>query len=211
MNKVILDKLKVEFETSDLSLDEIATKYNVEVKDLKGSAKWKKNLLDPKTKTEKKVHLPSHIDIVMQADIVTNDKLLEISDPDPDSHMDAKVVRELTDDLATDLIYKASKDIIEGKVPQLPTELKDGFDGLRKLDTSLQEQAQLLVNTIGTHLQAIEVGDTKALRDLAAVHTALRDSYFNSKNTMISVINGDVVQGDKNELATLLNGIVDDC
>lgn len=211
MNKVILDKLKVEFETSDLSLDEIATKYNVDIKDLKGSAKWKKNLLEPKTKTEKKVHLPSHIDIVVQADIVTNDKLLEISDPDPDSHMDAKVVRELTDDLATDLIYKASKDIIEGKVPQLPTELKDGFEGLRKLDTSLQEQAQLLVNTIGTHLQAIEVGDTKALRDLAAVHTALRDSYFNSKNTMISVINGDVVQGDKNELATLLNGIVDDC
>ena len=82
---------------------------------------------------------------------------------------------------------------------------------MRKLDTSLQEQAQLLVNTIGVHLQAIEVGDTKALRDLAAVHTALRDSYFNSKNTMISVINGDVVQGDKNELATLLNGIVDDC
>ena len=211
MNKVILDKLKVEFETSDISLDEIVTKYNVDVKDLKGSAKWKKNLLEPKTKTEKKVHLPSHIDIVVQADIVMNDKLLEMSDPDPDSHMDAKVVRELTDDLATDLIYKASKDIIEGKVPQLPTELKDGFDGLRKLDTSLQEQAQLLVNTIGTHLQAIDVGDTKALRDLAAVHTALRDSYFNSKNTMISVINGDVVQGDKNELATLLNGIVDDC
>lgn len=211
MNKVILDKLKVEYETSDLSLDEIATKYNVDIKDLKGSAKWKKNLLEPKTKTEKKVHLPSHIDIVVQADIVTNDKLLEISDPDPDSHMDAKVVRELTDDLATDLIYKASKDIIEGKVPQLPTELKDGFEGLRKLDTSLQEQAQILVDTIGTHLQAIEVGDTKALRDLAAVHTALRDSYFNSKNTMISVINGDVVQGDKNELATLLNGIVDDC
>lgn len=211
MNKVILDKLKVEFETSDLSLDEIATKYNVDIKDLKGSAKWKKNLLEPKTKTEKKVHLPSHIDIVVQANIVTNDKLLEISDPYPDSHMDAKVVRELTDYLATDLIYKASKDIIAGKVPQLPTELKDGFEGLRKLDTSLQDQAQLLVDTIGVHLQAIEVGDTKALRDLAAVHTALRDSYFNSKNTMISVINGDVVQGDKNELATLLNGIVDDC
>lgn len=211
MNKVILDKLKVEYETTDLSLDEIATKYNVDIKDLKGSAKWKKNLLEPKTKTEKKVHLPSHIDIVVQADIVTNDKLLEMSDPDPDSHMDAKVVRELTDDLATDLIYKASKDIIEGKIPQLPTELKDGFEGLRKLDTSLQEQAHKLVDTIGTHLQAIDVGDTKALRDLAAVHTALRDSYFNSKNTMISVINGDVVQGDKNELATLLNGIVDDC
>ena len=211
MNKVILDKLKVEFETSDLSLDEIATKYNVDVKDLKGSAKWKKNLLEPKTKTEKKVHLPSHIDILVQADIVTNDKLLEISDPDPDSHMDAKVVRELTDDLATDLIYKASKDIIDGKVPQLPTELKDGFEGLRKLDVALQTQAQTLVSTIDVHLQAIEVGDTKALRDLAAVHTALRDSYFNSKNTMISVINGDVVQGDKNELATLLNGTIDDC
>lgn len=211
MNKIILDKLKVEYETTDITVNDLATKYNVDIKELKGSNKWKKNLLEPKTKTEKKVHLPSHIDIVVQADIVVNDTLLEVADPDPDSHMDAKVVRELTDELATDLIYKASKDIIDGKAPQLPTELKDGFEGLRKLDTSLQTQAQILVSTIDAHLQAIEVGDTKALRDLAAVHTALRDSYFNSKNTMISVINGDIVQGDKNELATLLNGTIDDC
>lgn len=211
MNKIILDKLKVEYETTDITVNDLATKYNVDIKELKGSNKWKKNLLEPKTKTEKKVHLPSHIDIVVQADIVTNDTLLEVADPDPDSHMDAKVVRELTDELATDLIYRASKDIIDGKAPQLPTELKDGFEGLRKLDVALQTQAQTLVSTIDAHLQAIEVGDTKALRDLAAVHTALRDSYFNSKNTMISVINGDVVQGDKNELATLLNGTIDDC
>lgn len=211
MNKIILDKLRVEYETTNITVNDLATKYNVDIKELKGSNKWKKNLLEPKTKTEKKVHLPSHIDIVVQADIVENNSLLEIADPDPDSHMDAKVVRELTDELATDLIYKASKDIIEGKVPQLPTELKDGFEGLRKLDVSLQTQAQTLVSTIDAHLQAIDVGDTKALRDLAAVHTALRDSYFNSKNTMISVINGDIVQGDKNELATLLNGTIDDC
>lgn len=211
MNKIILDKLKVEYETTDITVNDLATKYNVDIKELKGSNKWKKNLLEPKTKTEKKVHLPSHIDIVVQADIVENNSLLEVADPDPDSHMDAKVVRELTDELATDLIYKASKDIIDGKTPQLPTELKDGFEGLRKLDISLQTQAQTLVSTIDAHLQAIEVGDTKALRDLAAVHTALRDSYFNSKNTMISVINGDIVQGDKNELATLLNGTIDDC
>lgn len=211
MNKIILDKLKVEYETTDITVNDLATKYNVDIKELKGSNKWKKNLLEPKTKTEKKVHLPSHIAIVVQADIVTNNTLLEVADPDPDSHMDAKVVRELTDELATDLIYKASKDIIDGKAPQLPTELKDGFEGLRKLDVALQTQAQTLVSTIDAHLQAIEVGDTKALRDLAAVHTALRDSYFNSKNTMISVINGDIVQGDKNELATLLNGTIDDC
>lgn len=211
MNKIILDKLRVEYETTDITVNDLATKYNVDIKELKGSNKWKKNLLDPKTKTEKKVHLPSHIDIVVQAGIVENNSLLEVADPDPDSHMDAKVVRELTDDLATDLIYRASKDIIDGKAPQLPTELKDGFEGLRKLDVSLQTQAQTLVSTIDAHLQAIEVGDTKALRDLAAVHTALRDSYFNSKNTMISVINGDIVQGDKNELATLLNGTIDDC
>lgn len=211
MNKIILDKLRVEYETTDITVNDLATKYNVDIKELKGSNKWKKNLLDPKTKTEKKVHLPSHIDIVVQAGIVENNSLLEVADPDPDSHMDAKVVRELTDDLATDLIYRASKDIIDGKAPQLPTELKDGFEGLRKLDVSLQTQAQTLVSTIDAHLQAIEVGDTKALKDLAAVHTALRDSYFNSKNTMISVINGDIVQGDKNELATLLNGTIDDC
>lgn len=213
MNKIILDKLKAEYETTALSLDEIATKYNVDVKDMKGSNKWKKNLLEPKTKSEKKAHLPTHIDIVSQVEVVENNNLLLKSNPDPESNMEDKVAVELTDTLATELIVKAGVDTLAGKVPELPKELKDGFDGLRKLDIALQRQAQTLISTIDSHLSAIEVGDTRALRDLAVIHTSIRDSYFNSKNTMVSIINGDVTQNNNtmNNLAGFLAEVESDC
>lgn len=213
MNKIILDKLRVEYETSALSLDEIATKYKVDIKDMKGSSKWRKNLLEPKTKFEKKAHLPTHIDIVAQSEIVENENLLLKPNPDPDSNMDSKVKVDLTETLATELIIKAGVDTLAGNTPELPKELKDGFDGLRKLDVALQKQAQTLISTIDAHLQAIDVGDTRALRDLAVIHTSIRDSYFNSKNTMVSIINGDVTQNNNtmNNLAGFLAEVESDC
>lgn len=213
MNKIILDKLKLEFETTDISLDGIASKYNIDTKQLKGSNKWRKNILNPKTKAEKKAHIDTHIDLLATAEIVACDELLLAPDPDKDSLMDAKIVKELTEELATDLILQASKDVMDGNVPQLPEELKDGFVGLRKLDKTLQEQAHTFLMQINSHLSAIEVGDTKALRDLAAIHTSIRDSYFNSKNTMISVINGDVTQTNNtmNNLAGFLAEVESDC
>lgn len=213
MNKIILDKLKLEFETTDISLDGIASKYNIDTKQLKGSNKWRKNILNPKTKAEKKAHIDTHIDLLSNVEIVACDELLLAPDPDKDSLMDAKIVRELTDELATDLILQASKEVIEGNIPQLPEELKDGFVGLRKLDKTLQEQAHTFLMHINHHLTAIDVGDTKSLRDLAAIHTSIRDSYFNSKNTMISVINGDVTQTNNtmNNLAGFLAEVESDC
>lgn len=216
MNKMILDKLKLEYETTDINIDALATKYNVLVKDMKGCNRWQKNLLDPKTPVEVRAHIGTHLEIVAEIDpeeIIADDKLLIAPNPDPNSSMDSYIVKELTEELSMELITQASRDIQQGKPPVLPTELKDSFKKLKKLDKLLQNQAINLVAQIDAHMQAIEVGDTKALRDLAAVHTGLRDSYFNSKNTMISVINGDVTQNNNtmNNLAGYLAEVQSDC
>ena len=216
MNKMILDKLKLEYETTDITIDALATKYNVLVKDMKGCNRWQKNLLDPKTPVEVRAHIGTHLEIVAEIDpeeIIADDKLLIAPNPDPNSSMDSYIVKELTEELSMELITQASRDIQQGKPPVLPTELKDSFKKLKKLDKLLQNQAINLVAQIDAHMQAIEIGDTKALRDLAAVHTGLRDSYFNSKNTMISVINGDVTQNNNtmNNLAGYLAEVQSDC
>ena len=216
MNKMILDKLKLEYETSDITIEALATKYNVLVKDMKGCNRWQKNLLDPKTPVEVRAHIGTHLEIVAEIDpeeIIADDKLLIAPNPDPNSSMDSFIVKELTEELSMELITQASRDIQQGKPPVLPTELKDSFKKLKKLDKLLQNQAINLVAQIYAHMQAIDIGDTKALRDLAAVHTGLRDSYFNSKNTMISVINGDVTQNNNtmNNLAGYLAEVQSDC
>ena len=216
MNKMILDKLKLEYETTDITIDALATKYNVLVKDMKGCNRWQKNLLDPKTPVEVRAHIGTHLEIVAEIDpeeIIVDDKLLIAPNPDPNSSMDSYIVKELTEELSMELITQASRDIQQGKPPVLPTELKDSFKKLKKLDKLLQNQAINLVAQIDVHMQAIDIGDTKALRDLAAVHTGLRDSYFNSKNTMISVINGDVTQNNNtmNNLAGYLAEVQSDC
>lgn len=216
MNKMILDKLKLEYETTDITIDTLATKYNVLVKDMKGCNRWQKNLLDPKTPVEVRTHIGTHLEIVAEIDpeeIVADDKLLIAPNPDPNSSMDSYIVKELTEELSMELITQASRDIQQGKQPVLPTELKDSFKKLKKLDKLLQNQAINLVSQIDAHMQAIDIGDTKALRDLAAIHTGLRDSYFNSKNTMISVINGDVTQNNNtmNNLAGYLAEVHSDC
>lgn len=216
MNKMILDKLKLEYETTDITIDALATKYNVLVKDMKGCNRWQKNLLDPKTPVEVRAHIGTHIEIVADIDpeeIIVDDKLLIAPNPDPNSSMESFIVKELTEELSMELITQASRDIQQGKPPVLPTELKDSFKKLKKLDKLLQNQAINLVAQIDAHMQAIDVGDTKALRDLAAIHTGLRDSYFNSKNTMISVINGDITQNNNtmNNLAGFLAEVQSDC
>ena len=216
MNKMILDKLKLEYETTDIAIDALATKYNVLVKDMKGCNRWQKNLLDPKTPVEVRAHIGTHLEIVAEIDpeeIIADDKLLIAPNPDPNSSMDSYIVKELTEELSMDLITQASRDIQQGKPPVLPTELKDSFKKLKKLDKLLQNQAITLVAQIDAHMQSIDIGDTKALRDLAAIHTGLRDSYFNSKNTMISVINGDVTQNNNtmNNLAGYLAEVQSDC
>ncbi len=216
MNKMILDKLRLEYETTDITIDALATKYNVLVKDMKGCNRWQKNLLDPKTPVEVRAHIGTHLEIVADIDpedIIAEDKLLIAPNPDPDSSMDSYITKELTEELSMELITQASRDIQAGKPPVLPTELKDSFKKLKKLDKLLQNQAISLVAQIDAHMQAIDIGDTKALRDLAAIHTGLRDSYFNSKNTMISVINGDVTQNNNtmNNLAGFLAEVQSDC
>lgn len=216
MNKMILDKLQFEFESTDITLEALATKYNVLVKDMKGCNRWHKNLLNPQNKVEVRAHISTHIDIVADIDpedIVEDNMLLLVPDPNPTSNMDSYIVKELTEEFSMDLITQASVDIQKGITPKLPTELKDNFKKLKKLDKLLQNQAINLVAQIDVHMQALDIGDTKALRDLAAVHTSLRDSYFNSKNTMVSIINGDVTQNNNtmNNLAGYLAEVQSDC
>lgn len=216
MNKMILDKLQFEFESTDITLEALATKYNVLVKDMKGCNRWHKNLLNPQNKVEVRAHIATHIDIVADIDpedIVEDNMLLLVPDPNPTSNMDSYIVKELTEEFSMDLITQASVDIQKGIAPKLPAELKDNFKKLKKLDKLLQNQAINLVAQLDAHMQAIDIGDTKALRDLAAVHTSLRDSYFNSKNTMVSIINGDVTQNNNtmNNLAGYLAEVQSDC
>ena len=216
MNKMILDKLQFEFESTDITLEALATKYNVLVKDMKGCNRWHKNLLNPQNKVEVRAHIATHIDIVADIDpedIVEDNMLLLVPDPNPTSNMDSYIVKELTEEFSMDLITQASVDIQKGIAPKLPAELKDNFKKLKKLDKLLQNQAIKLVAQLDAHMQAIDIGDTKALRDLAAVHTSLRDSYFNSKNTMVSIINGDVTQNNNtmNNLAGYLAEVQSDC
>ena len=216
MNKMILDKLQFEFESTDITLEALATKYNVLVKDMKGCNRWHKNLLNPQNKVEVRAHIATHIDIVADIDpedIVEDNMLLLVPDPNPTSNMDSYIVKELTEEFSMDLITQASVDIQKGIAPKLPAELKDNFKKLKKLDKLLQNQAIKLVAQLDAHMQAIDIGDTKALRDCAAVHTSLRDSYFNSKNTMVSIINGDVTQNNNtmNNLAGYLAEVQSDC
>ena len=51
----------------------------------------------------------------------------------------------------------------------------------------------------------------KDVRDLVAAHSQIRDSYFNTQAPMINIINGNVDNSNKNELAVLLENTEEDC
>lgn len=213
MTKAILDKLQIEYETTDITIDSLCEKYSLDKADLKGHQKWTRNLLEPKTKLQKKKHFDTHVDILSKVEIVEDHTILTTKDLDPDALVTDVVPVKLTEGLSIDLIMEASQAAMKGEVPRLPKELKDGFDGLRKLDTKMQEQAKRLVNKIDEFIAELDTSDPKSLKDLIAAHTDIRNTYFNTKNTMVSIINGDVTQTNnvQNNLANFLAGVEDDC
>ena len=214
MTKAILDRLKAEYEATEISIDDLVAKYSIDLAELKGYKAWTKNLLNPQTRFEKKKHLNTHIDIVAECDdIVENEHMNQKPDTRPEALVTDMVDMALTDKVKTDLIVKASVDIQEGIIPQLPKVLKDGFEGLRRLDTSMQTQAQRLVDKIDDFIDKLEVGDTKGLKELINSHTDIRNTYFNQKNTMVNIINGDVTNTNniQNNLASFIAGVEDDC
>lgn len=212
MTKVILNRLQAEYEATDISIEDLVTKYSLDLADVKGYKKWTKNLLNPQTRGEKSKHLNTHIDIVAQADtIVVDETPLQMKDTRPEALNTDTVVRTMTPKIAMDIIVDASKDIQEGKVPHLPQVLKEGFDGLRRLDTKMQKQADRLIDKIDSFIDDVE--DSKSLKELINSHTDLRNTYFNQKNTMVNIINGDLTQTNntQNNLASFIAEVEDDC
>ena len=212
MTKVILNRLQAEYEATDISIEDLVAKYSLDIADVKGYKKWTKNLLNPQTRGEKAKHLNTHIDIVAQADtIVVDETPLQMKDTRPEALNTDTVTKLMTPKIAMDVIVEASKDMQEGKVPHLPQVLKDGLDGLRRLDTKMQRQADRLIDKIDSFIDDVE--DSKSLKELINSHTDLRNTYFNQKNTMVNIINGDLTQTNntQNNLASFIAEVDDDC
>lgn len=214
MNDLIYDKLKLEYETTGIELEDLLNKYEFTEKDLKGCKSWEKNVLFPKTPKEKNKHINTHIDVIANNidKVKTSDDMLLVPDPDSEAHFAPLIKEDLTKKKAVDIITQASQDIQNGEDAVIPKQLSDGFDGLRKLDIKMQMQATKLISSIDVTLDALDKDDAKGLKALVEAHTALRNSYFNSKNTMVNIINGDVTQNNtENSLQAFLAEVEDDC
>ena len=196
MTKALLRTIQAEYEHTDANIDSLCTKYSCTVKDLKGYTGWKKN---PQNTIETAVKFVYDTIYSPQHDLDE-----ETIDTDEEPLPTKEVIEAEIIHTAEEIQHNKPVDI--GSLPKVA---RDGFEGLRLLDTKLQTQALHLLSKIDAMLDYCETA--KDVKDLVTSHTAIRDSYFNTKAPMINILNGDVVQGDKNELATFLNGVDDDC
>lgn len=196
MTKALLQTIKAEYEFTDLSLQQICTKYSCELKDLKGYTGWRKN---------QEKSLDSSIKLVYET--VFKSELTDYAI----SNEDEIVTDDIKQEVEAEIVHTAEliKDNKPVDIKDIPKQMRDGFEGLRLLDAKLQTQALGLLGKLDSMIDYVETA--RDIKDLVQAHTAIRDSYFNTKAPMINILNGDVVQGDKNELATLLNGVADDC
>lgn len=196
MTKALLQTIKAEYEFTDLSLQQLCTKYKCELKDLKGYTGWRKN---------QEKSLDSSIKLVYET--IFKPELTDYAISDEDEI----VTEDIKHEVEAEIVHTAEliKDNKPVDIKDIPKQMRDGFEGLRLLDAKLQTQALGLLGKLDAMIDYVETA--RDIKDLVQAHTAIRDSYFNTKAPMINILNGDVVQGDKNELATLLNGVADDC
>ena len=187
MTKALLNNIKIEYEQTESSIEDLLLKYSCKTKDLKGYTTWTKH---PKNSTE------SNIKLIYET--LYSPKLENYLEQDIET-IEAEIVN-----IANDI--KTNKPV---DIDTLPKQARDGFEGLRKLDTKMQTQTLTLLTTIDQMVHNVETA--KDVRNLVTSHTTIRNSYFNTKAPMINILNGDVVQGNNNELATLLEGTPDDC
>ena len=196
MTKALLRTIQAEYEHTEATIDSLCAKYNCTTKDLKGYTTWNKNIVS---------ELDTSIKLVYETIYAPQHEILDIEDEDDNEPIPPIEVIE------AEIVHTAEE--IRNNKPMdaasLPKAARDGFEGLRLLDTQLQSQAIRLLGKLDEMLDYCET--PRDVKDLVTSHTAIRDSYFNTKAPMINILNGDVVQGDKNELATLLNGVDDDC
>lgn len=238
MTKALLKTLKLEYEFTNVTKAQLCARHNCELKDLKGHTMWRKNQLDSADAMVKSLYtnfLEQSLDYELEsigADELEVEEIVEIEpeviEPEVIEPEEAKIAMPLVasmideDDLEGIVlptrdelhleVATIAQDIREHKPVDLlkaSDELQTSLAGLKKLDTKLQSQADRLLAKLDDLIDYVDTA--KDLKDLVSAHTAIRDSYFNTKAPMVNILNGDMVHGDKNELATFLSSVSDDC
>lgn len=195
MTKALLRTIQAEYEHTQTDIESLCLKYRCDKKELRGYTTWRRN---PQN------NIDTAIKFVYE-EVYSPQHTLDEEDEEDDEYIPDKEVIEAE-------IVHTAEEIQKNRpveIGSLPKVARDGFEGLRLLDTKLQSQAMSLLSKIDELLDSCET--TRDVKDLVTSHTAIRDSYFNTKAPMINILNGDVVHGDKNELATFLNEVDDDC
>ena len=233
MTKALLKTLKLEYEFTNVTKSQLCARHNCELKDLKGHTMWRKNQLDSADAMVKSLYtnfLEQSLDYELEsigADELEVEEIVEIEpeviEPEVDKIAMPQVTSMIDEDDLDGIVLPTrdelhlevatiAQDIREHKPVDLlkaSDELQTSLAGLKKLDTKLQSQADRLLTKLDELIDYVDTA--KDLKDLVSAHAAIRDSYFNTKAPMVNILNGDMVHGDKNELATFLSSVSDDC
>ena len=223
MTRSLLRTIQAEYEHTNATIGMLCEKYDCTTKDLKGYTTWKKTVLSEDDTIIKQVYNKYNEQVPAiderEVDVDTQDDYSDIEIPViPDEieteELEADQIQEMTPEEIKSEVVSIAADISAGKAvdiaqPAQPSQLQQSLEGMRKLDVKMQAQALRLLGKIDAMVDECETA--KDIKDLIQAHTSIRDSYFNTKAPMINILNGDVVQGDKSELATFIASIDDDC
>lgn len=221
MTRSLLRTIQAEYEHTNANIGMLCEKYDCTTKDLKGYTTWKKTVLSEDDTALKQVYnkYAEQVPAIEEQDVIgdTNDDFSDIELPSAEDKEEQEedvgdtVVIEMTPEEIKSEVVSIAADISAGKVIDVsqPSQLQQSLEGMRKLDVKMQAQALRLLGKIDTLVEECETA--RDIKDLIQAHTSIRDSYFNTKAPMINILNGDVVQGDKSELATFISSVDDDC
>ena len=222
MTRSLLRTIQAEYEHTNANIGMLCEKYDCTTKDLKGYTTWKKTVLSEDDTVLKQVYnkYAEQVPAIDEQDVIgdiTDDDFSDIELPsiedkdEQEEDVGDTVVIEMTPEEIKSEVVSIAADISAGKVIDVsqPSQLQQSLEGMRKLDVKMQAQALRLLGKIDTLVEECETA--RDIKDLIQAHTSIRDSYFNTKAPMINILNGDVVQGDKSELATFISSVDDDC
>lgn len=221
MTRSLLRTIQAEYEHTNANIGMLCEKYDCTTKDLKGYTTWKKTVLSEDDTVLKQVYnkYAEQVPAIEERDVIgdTNDDFSDIELPiieskeEQEEDVGDNIVIEMTPEEIKSEVVSIAADISAGKVVDVsqPSQLQQSLEGMRKLDVKMQAQALRLLGKIDTMVEECETA--RDIKDLIQAHTSIRDSYFNTKAPMINILNGDVVQGDKSELATFIASVDDDC
>lgn len=221
MTRSLLRTIQAEYEHTNANIGMLCEKYDCTTKDLKGYTTWKKTVLSEDDTVLKQVYnkYTEQVPAIEEQDVIgnTNDDFSDIELPiiieckEEEEDVGDNIVIEMTPEEIRSEVVSIAADISAGKAIDVsqPSQLQQSLEGMRKLDVKMQVQALRLLGKIDTLVEECETA--RDIKDLIQAHTSIRDSYFNTKAPMINILNGDVVQGDKSELATFIASVDDDC